>query len=600
MRRLPAAVLLAMLLLAGCGRGGDDGQQATAAGTPGEALFQLAEEYFEEWLALNPVAATYLGDPRYDDRLAISIAPAHLEQSRALEERYLAAVTAIDPAAMAEDDRLTWEVMVHGRRTALEYLRFPFHLLPINQVGGLHQVMALLGSGDGPQPFRAADDYRKFIARMHDFGRWADQAIANMRLGMERGVVQPRINIEKMIPQFDALVSGPVEESIFWGPVSDFPDSVDAGERDEIVAAWRGALQATLLPAYARLRDFLRDEYLPAGRAAVGWNALPGGEEWYAFLVRYHTTTDMSAADIHRLGLSEVARIRAEMDQVRREVGFEGDLAAFFLHLRTDPQFFFDSPEEVLESYRALRQRIDAALPRLFSDAPRADYELRAIEAFRAESAPGAQYRAPSADGTRPGIFYVNTFNLKAQPRYAVETLSLHEASPGHHFQVAIQQELEHLPRIRRFGDDTAYAEGWALYAESLGRELGLFTDPYQYYGRLNDEQLRAMRLVVDTGLHAFGWTREQAIDFMLENSSLAETDVVAEVDRYIAWPGQALAYKIGDITIQQLRRDAERALGEAFDLREWHGMVLRSGSLPMSVLAARNQRWIESRRPAG
>jgi uncharacterized protein (DUF885 family) len=597
--RLFVTVLVAALLATGCSRGPDDGA-VTSAEAPGEALFRLAEDYFEEWLVLNPVAATYMGDPRYDDRLAINIAPAHIEQARALEERYLGAVIAIDPGALGESGRLTREVMVHGRRTALERMAFPSHLLPFSQMGGLPQTMARLGSGRGAQPFRDAADYRKYISRMDDFSRWVDQAIENMRLGIERDIVHPRVNIEKMIPQFDALLEGAIEDSIFWGPVADFPDTIDQAGRQEIVESWHAALQGTLLPAYARLRDFLRDEYLPAGRASVGWSALPGGEAWYDFLVRSHTTTDMTAAEIHRLGLSEVARIRAEMDRVRVEVGFEGDLGEFFQHLKTDPRFFFDSPEEVLETYRALKLRIDAALPRLFADFPAADYELRAIEPFRAESAAGAEYQGPSADGSRPGVFYVNTFNLKAQPRYLVETLSLHEASPGHHFQVAIQQELEHLPRIRRFGGETAYGEGWALYAESLGRELGLFTDPYQYYGRLNDEQLRAMRLVVDTGLHAFGWTREQAIGFMLENSSMAESDVIAEVERYIVWPGQALAYKIGDIAIQQLRRDAETALGEDFDLRAWHSMILRGGSLPMSVLAARNQRWIDSQRPTG
>jgi uncharacterized protein (DUF885 family) len=593
-RRL--AVIAAAVALTACGRG--EGPQPTAAvETPGEALYELVESYFEESLALNPLYATYLGDERYNDRLANDISPEHRAQVRALESRYLDAAEAIDPAGLEEDDRLTWEVFIHGRREALEGLEFPFHLLPVNQMYSVPQIMGVLGSGQGPQPFRDAMDYRKFMARMADFARWADQAIENMREGLRAGVVQPRVIVEKMIPQYDALLAEDPAETLFWGPIEGLPGDIAGEERERLVAEWRAVLGDTLLPAYARLRDFLRDEYLPAARESVGWTDLPGGEAWYAYQVRTQTTTDLGPEEIHRLGLSEVARIRSEMDRIRREVGFEGDLAAFFEHLKTDPRFFFDSPEEVLAAYTELKLRIDAALPALFSDFPKADYELRAIEAFRAASAAGAEYQQPSADGSRPGVFYVNTFNLKAQPRYGTETLSLHEASPGHHFQIAIQQELEHLPRVRRFGGYTAYAEGWALYAESLGPELGLFRDPYQYYGRLNDEQLRAMRLVVDTGLHAFGWSREQAIAYMLENSSLAETDVVAEVERYMSWPGQALGYKIGQISLAEMRREAEETLGGDFDLKAWHSMILRGGALPMSVLDARNRRWIEARR---
>jgi len=573
---------------------------AAAAGQPGERLFRLAEDYFEEALALNPLRATFLGDERYNDRLAIDIAAEHRERVREMESRYLAAALEIDPEALAEQDRLTWEVFTAERRQTLEAFEFPFHLLPVNQMGGVPQVMAMLGSGESAQPFEDVADYENFLSRMDDFARWVDQAIENMREGMQRDVVQPRVIVDKMVPQLDELAAGPAEDTLFWGPVRKFPAGVDEPARERLTAAWRAALNDTLLPAYARLRDFVRDEYRPASRASVGWTALPGGVAWYAYQVRTQTTTTLTPDEIHRLGLTEVSRIRAEMDRVRREVGFEGDLQAFFAHLKTDPQFFFDSPAALLEAYRELKARIDGELPRLFSDFPKAAYEIRPVEAFRAESAAGASYQEPSVDGSRPGIFYVNTFNLKAQPRYGTETLSLHEASPGHHFQISIQQELTDLPSVRRFGGETAYVEGWALYAESLGPALGMFKDPYQYYGRLNDEQLRAMRLVVDTGLHSKGWTRERAIQYMLDNSSLAETDVVAEVERYIAWPGQALAYKIGQLTIARLRRDAETALGERFDLKAWHSIILRGGALPMSVLSARNERWIAAQKASG
>jgi uncharacterized protein (DUF885 family) len=595
-KRLAVAVTAATLLVSACGRGQAPAPAAGPVEPPGRVLFRLAEDYFEESLALNPLLATYLGDERYNDRLAIDISPQHLAAVRALEERYLAAAQEIAPDVLDEEDRLTWEMFTIGRHETLASLEFPHHLLPLNQMYSVPHVMALFGSGRGPQPYRTADDYRSFMSRMDDFDRWADQAIENMRSGIARGVVHPRVVVEKMIPQFDAMLAADVEETLFWGPIDNFSAGVEDSERVRLTGEWRARLSGTLLPTIQRLRDFLRDEYLPAARETVAWTALPEGEAWYEHEVRAQTTTDMTPEEIHRLGLSEVARIRAEMDRIRSEVGFDGDLAEFFVHLKTDPRFFFDSPDEVLAAYTELKRRIDAALPLLFSDFPRADYELRVIEAFRAESSAGGEYQMPSVDGSRPGVFYVNTFNLKAQPRYGTETLSLHEASPGHHFQIAIQQELEHLPRFRRFADYNAFAEGWALYAESIGPDLGLFKDPYQYYGMLNDEQLRAMRLVVDTGLHAFGWTREQAIQFMLENSSLAESDVVAEVERYIAWPGQALGYKIAQLEILRLRGDAEQALGERFDLKAWHSMVLRGGSMPLGVLAARNERWIEAR----
>jgi uncharacterized protein (DUF885 family) len=314
--------------------------------------------------------------------------------------------------------------------------------------------------------------------------------------------------------------------------------------------------------------------------------------------VQEHTTTQMTADEIHQLGLGEVKRILGEMDQVRQQVGFKGDLPAFFTYLKTDPKFYYTNGADLLRDYGTLKTRIDAALPRLFSVFPKADYEVREVEPFRAESAAGASYQGPSADGSRPGIFYVNTYDLKAQPKYGMETLSLHEAAPGHHFQVSIQQELTGIPKFRRFGGDyTAYVEGWALYAESLGKELGMFTDPYQWFGRLNDEQLRAMRLVVDTGLHAKGWTREQAIRYMLDNSTLAESDVTSEVERYIAWPGQALGYKIGDLALQQLRRKAEAELGPKFDVRDFHREVLSDGAVPMDVLEAKVERWVDARR---
>jgi uncharacterized protein (DUF885 family) len=568
------------------------------AADAGPQLNALLERYFEELLQLNPILATYIGDNRYNDRLPNYLGAEHRARAQATNRRYLDEVRKIDPAALGAADRISYDIFVRERERAIEGERFPDHLLPINQAGSLLSAMAALGSGNNAQPFATTQDYDNWLKRLDGYVVFMDQAIANMREGMAKGVVQPRPVMEKVLPQLEAMIVAKPEDSMFFGPVQKFPDAVPAAERERVVAAYRATISDELVPAYRRLRDFVRDEYLPRTRSSVAWTALPDGEAWYAFNVQEHTTTNMTAGEIHQLGLGEVARILGEMDKVKEQVGFQGDREAFFTFLETDPQFYFTKGADLVQAYRVLKLRIDASLPKLFSVFPRADYEVREVEAFRAQSSAGAFYEPPSADGSRPGIFYVNTFNLKAQPKFGMETLSLHEASPGHHFQVAIQQELEGVPRFRRFGGDyTAYVEGWALYAEYLGRELGMFADPYQWFGRLNDEQLRAMRLVVDTGLHAKGWTREQAIQYMLDNSTLAESDVVSEVERYIAWPGQALGYKVGDLRIQGLRRRAEAELGAKFDVRDFHREVLSDGAVPMDVLEAKISRWIAARK---
>ena len=578
--------------------------QAPAAQSPAKAsdtrqrLDALFENYFEDNLRANPLLATYIGDHRYDDQLPNSIGPQYLAASRALNQKYLAAIRALDPDSLSPAERISYDIFLYEREREARGERFPFHLLPINQAGSLLTVMPALGSGTNAQPFESVADYEHWLKRLDGLAVWMDQAVVNMREGAAKGVVQPRAVMEKVLGQLDAMVVPQAQDSQYFAPIRNFPADFSAADRERLTAEYSRMLDATLLPAYRRLRDFVRDEYLRQSRSSVAWTALPDGQAWYAYYVQEHTTTNLTPEQIHALGLGEVKRILGEMDNVRQQVGFKGDLEAFFTFLETDPQFYFTQGSDLLDGYRALKTRIDAALPKLFSVFPRADYEVREVEAFRAQSAAGAYYQQPSADGSRPGVFYVNTYNLKAQPKFGMETLSLHEASPGHHFQVSIQQELAGVPRFRRFGGDyTAYVEGWALYAESLGKELGLFTDPYQWYGRLNDEQLRAMRLVVDTGLHAKGWTREQAIKFMLDNSTMAESDVVSEVERYIAWPGQALGYKVGDLRIQGLRHKAEQALGPKFDLRDFHREVLSDGAVPMDVLEAKVERWIAARR---
>ncbi|MBB6092832.1 uncharacterized protein (DUF885 family) [Povalibacter uvarum] len=567
--------------------------QAAAPGASPE-LNKLFDDYFEKSLELSPLQATFIGDDRYDDKLTNSISPEFIRMALEVDRSYLDAALKYDPKKLSPEDRLSWEIFVHERRVSIESAKFPGELLPIDQMFSIPTLMPVLASATSAQPFKTVEDYDQFLARMNDYITWSDQAVVNMREGIRRNVVQPRVVMQNVQKQLAALIAEDPLKSIFYTPVTQFPDGFAAADRTRLEKAYRDAVVSKINPSYRRLHDFVRDEYLPKTRATVAWTALPDGPAWYAFLVKNSTTTEMTPDEIHDLGLKEVARILAEMEQVKTQVGFKGDLNAFFRYLQDDPKFYYTKADDLIAGYQDVKRRIDAVLPKYFSLFPKADYEVRAVEAFRAESAAGGSYQQPSADGSRPGIFYVNTFNLKAQPKFGMETLSLHEAAPGHHFQISIQQELTELPRFRRFGGNyTAYVEGWALYAESIGKEMGLFTDPYQYYGRLSDEMLRALRLVVDTGLHTRGWTREKAIQYMLDNSSMAKSDVEAEVERYIANPAQALGYKIGQIRIRQMRVKAEKALGGKFDIKQFHTEVLRDGALPMGVLEAKIDRWI-------
>ncbi|HEX9048969.1 MAG TPA: DUF885 domain-containing protein [Anaeromyxobacter sp.] len=598
--RLPPAkstILVAAALATGCAgaRTPASPSAASGAGASGDAarLARLVDAYWEDVVVLNPILATMVGDDRYDDQLPNFYAPEYRARVKAHDEKYLAALASLDRARLAGQDRLSYDVLKHDLEEQRDGLRFPDWLVPVNQFFSVPNFFALFASGKSVQPFRTVKDYDAFLGRMARLPALFDQAIANMREGVRAGVVQPRPVMEKVVPQLDALLADAPEKSAFWGAIAAMPASFPAADRERLTGAYRARIAADVLPAYRRLRDFVRDEYLPRCRATVGLSALPDGRAWYAHLVRSSTTTDLTPDQIHDIGLREVARIRSEMETVKKQVGFQGDLPAFFTWLREDPRFYYTSAEDLLAGYRDLQKKVNALLPREFDVFPKADYEVRAVEAFRAKSMAGGEYVPGTPDGKRPGVFYVNTSDLKAQPKYGMETLSLHEASPGHHFQISIAEELTGIPKFRRFNGYVAYAEGWALYSESIGKELGMFTDPFQYYGRLSDELLRAMRLVVDTGIHAKGWSREQAIRYMLDTSSMAESDVVAEVERYIAVPGQALGYKVGQLAITELRREAERELGPRFDVKAFHRQVLVDGALPLDVLRTKIREWI-------
>jgi uncharacterized protein (DUF885 family) len=591
--RRSALVALAMVLApVACSRSPQPAGEAVPAVRPAD-VDTLVEEYWQRYLELNPLTATAIGDRRYNDRLANSLSERWLADSLALEQDFLARAREIDAATLKPAQRLTLEIFEYGRQSSIDGAQFPAELLPINQMVSVPVFFAQMGSGTNIQPFATVADYEAFLRRIPDFIRYCDQAIDNMRLGLEKGIVQPRIVVEKTIPQLAALIVADPAASVFYRPIANFPADIGAADRVRLEGRFRKAISEELNPTYAKLERFLREEYLPAARDTVGMSALPNGRAWYDYLVRSYTTTDLDADRIHERGLAEVARIHGEMERIRTEVGFDGDLTAFIEHLKTDPQFHFETPAALLDAYAALRDRVTAEVPALFSRLPKAGFEIRPVEAFREQSAAPASYQRGLADGSRPGVFYVNTYDVTSRPSYMLESIFLHEAIPGHHFQIALQQELPSLPSFRRYGGETAYTEGWGLYAESLGRELGEYADPYSSFGALTAEIWRAVRLVVDTGLHAKGWTRAQAIDYMTANTAIGKTDIEAEVDRYIAVPGQALAYKLGELRIRELRERAEAALGDRFDVRAFHAAVLEDGSMPLDVLAAKIDRWI-------
>ncbi|WP_293749153.1 DUF885 family protein [uncultured Paraglaciecola sp.] len=603
-KRLTLAIALSLGLVA-CNQSNTAQTQntektsVTASVSESEKANALFKAYFAESMQMNPIYATYVGVNDYNDRFSPPINAQNLALSLAFEEKYLAKIKDIDASALNGQDLLSYEIFLRDREIAIKGAQFPGHLVPIHQMGGAHTFFASLGSGQSAQPFNTADDYRNFISRADGFATYMDSAIVAMKEGIEKSIVLPKPLIEKVLPQLQVHILDDVTQSVFYTPLETLKknESIADADKQQITQDYIAAIKDVIIPAYSRVHQFMQDSYLPNGRDTFGLADLPKGKAWYEYRIETNTTLPLTAEEIHTFGQQEVARILAEMTKVKETVGFAGDLPAFFEFLRTDDQFFFESEQALIEGYTQVKEKIDSRLPLLFDVFPKADYEVRAVEAFRAASSAGASYQSPAPDGSRPGIFYINAYNLKAQPKYLMETLSVHEAAPGHHFQIAIQQEVDSLPDFRKFGGYTVFSEGWALYAESLGKEMGLFTDPYMWYGRLSDEQLRAMRLVVDTGLHAFGWSRQKAIDFMTDNSSLALTDIEAEVERYIAIGGQAVSYKVGQRHIRMLRNKAQEALGEKFDVKKFHTQILIDGALPMPILEAKIDRWIESQK---
>ncbi|OGX82686.1 DUF885 domain-containing protein [Hymenobacter coccineus] len=563
-----------------------------AASAPLGALFAA---YWDEQAKLFPLAATTQGDNRYNDQLPNDQTQAFRSQVQSFYQKYQAQLRKNDRKALSVNDQISYDILDYDLSTKLADLQQPTWMLPFTQFASFPNSMGQLGAGTGNQPFKTVQDYDNWLGRVGGFPVWADSAIGNFRRGMRAGVVLPKALVGKMIPQLESFVVTDPAKSLFYGPLTKFPATFTDADRSRLTAAYQKAISTQLVPAYARLAQFLKTEYLPQARASSGIGAVPGGPAMYAQAIRFWTTTALTPAQLSQTGLAEVKRLRAEMEKIKTQVGFQGDLPAFFTFLNTDPRFTpYKTEAEVLAGFAAIQARMAPNLPKLFGRVPRTGFEVRATEAFRAASA-APQYSRGTADGSRPGIFYVpilDATKFNTVTNSAMETLFLHEAIPGHHYQVSLQQENTALPKFRRFGSYSAFNEGWGLYTESLGRELGLYTDPYQQMSALILDIHRAIRLVTDVGLHTGTMTREEAIRYMLANEATSEQFATSEIERYMSLPGQALAYKVGQLKIRELRARYEKQLGPKFDLRAFHDEILAGGTMPLAVLERRMDAW--------
>jgi prolyl oligopeptidase len=560
--------------------------------TTRSALHDLFEAEWQWALAEDPRAASLLGDLRYNDRWP-EVSLAAIERRHAHRREVLRKLEAFAVGSLSPADLLNYKVFRRDFEEAIEAHQYRWYLIALDQREGIQDESSLADA----LPFRKVKDFEDWIARLDGFPAYMDGTIGLLREGIRARMVQPKVCMSRVPAQIRRQIVEDPGKSLFYKPFLSFPDEVAAADRERLAAEARRAIAGKVVPAYARFLSFFEEEYYPACLDGPGAWRLPRGDELYAFRVRLFTTTRLTPDQVHEVGLREVARIRAEMEEVKRRAGFEGSFQQFLEHLRTDRRFYFEKPEDLLQAYRALSKRIDPELTKLFRTLPRIPYGVEPIPDNMAPDTTAAYYRPPAADGSRAGTYFVNLYRPEMRPKYEMEALSLHEAVPGHHLQIALATELENVPTFRRFASFTAYVEGWALYAESLGEELGLYRDPYSKFGQLTYEMWRAARLVVDTGIHAKRWTREQAIEYFKENTAKTELDITNEIDRYIAWPGQALAYKIGELEVKELRALAERELGQSFDVRDFHDVLLLNGALPLDILGEVVRGWIAARK---
>lgn len=570
--------------------------QGVAPPTAAKILHALFDAEWEYSMRESPTSASALGDRRFNDKWD-DVSLAAIERRHAHAVQVLEQLKSIDRARLSPADQLNYDLFRKDTETAIARHKYRWHLVPLNQRGGIQTADDL-----GEQlRFENVKDYEDWIARLRAFPAYMDQTIALMREGVRARMVQPRVISERIPAQLDKQIVADADASPFFRPFKRFPDSIPQAERERLAAAARDAIASQVVPAFKKFKAFFASEYVPASYPEVGAWQMPDGAEMYAFEARRYTTTALTPKEIHELGLAEVKRIRAGMESIMARVGFRGTLPEFFKYLRTDPRFYYKSADELLDAYRAQAKRIEPRLLKVFRTLARQPYGVEPIPANVAPDTTTAYYQQGAPDGSRAGTFYVNLYKPETRPKYEMMALALHESVPGHHLQIALAQELGEVPKFRRYGNDyTAFVEGWALYAESLGEEMGLYDDPYAKFGQLTYEMWRAVRLVVDTGIHSMRWTRQQAINYFLANAAKTELDIVNEIDRYIAWPGQALAYKVGELKIKQLRARAAAALGDRFDVREFHETILGSGAVPLDVLERNVDDWIAAKKRAG
>lgn len=560
-----------------------------------ENLKKVFDNYYEERLKLYPLEATQIADNRYNDLLPVDISDSYREKLKLFYKKYQEEISTFDRSQLKGQDILSYDVFKHDMEMQQEALSFKDNLMPINQFWSMHLTFPQLGSGSGNQPFKTVKDYDDFLKRIDGFVAYEDTASENMRRGMQEGIVPPAILMERVLPQLQGIIVNDVKQSLFYSPVKNIPEEFSENDKLRLTKEFTLAISQKIIPVYKKLHDFIKTEYIPACRQTAGISDIPNGKNYYAYLAKQWTTTNLTPDEIFEIGQKEVARLKSEMEKVKDETGFKGDLKSFIKYIHTDKKFFpFKADSEVINAYREIGNRMQPQLKKLFNLVPKAKFEVRQTEEFREASA-SAEYNQSAPDGSRPGIFYVPVLDAKKFNIVGMEDLFLHEAIPGHHYQTSIQQENEELPKFRRFGWYGAYGEGWALYTESLGKELGLYTDPYQYFGCLSEEMHRAIRLVVDVGMHTKGWTREQAIEYSLDKDAESLADITAEIERYMAIPGQALGYKIGQMKIIELRKKAETMLGQKFNIQKFHDEVLKDGCLPMDIFENKMNDWMKT-----
>jgi uncharacterized protein (DUF885 family) len=557
----------------------------------------LAARFYEGYAKLNPITVMYYGDNRFNDLFPNDVTTSYRIQKEQFYTEMKSQLASQNYDSLSENEKLIHDVLSWYAESRLEGLKFRNYLTPINQLSSHHLTIGDLASGTGAQPFRSVTDYENWLRRLDGYVTWCDTVIVNMRKGIKEGYVLPKSLVVKTIPQFEDLSRGPIEDLPFYSPLKNFPIEFSAEEKVRLTAAFRDAIGNKVVPMHLKMKEFLEEEYLPASRETSGIGALPGGKEYYDYLIKDNTTTSLTADSIFSIGQREVKRILGETELVKRQLHFNGDLKSFFEYVRNKKELMpYTNDQQVIANFNAIHEKMRPNLQKLFNKTPKSAFEVRRTPEFREASA-SVEYFVPSEDGSRPGIFYVPIPDATKYHIMRDENLFLHEAIPGHHYQVSLALENKALPRIMRIISFDAYAEGWALYTESLGNELGLYEDSYQYLGMLGNEMHRAIRLVVDAGMHAKGWTREQAIQFSKDHEALTDQAIIAEIERYMAIPGQALSYKIGQMKIRELRSKAEQELGVNFNIAEFHDQVLGSGSLPLEVLEKKIDRWIASKK---